>query len=265
MSNSFRGKVAVVTGGGTGIGRAMSLGFAKEGAAVVVASLMADEANAVASEIRAMGGKALGIAIDVTDVSAVEAMAETVQSEFGRADFLVTSAGVMGAREFITQTSAEQWRRTIDVNLNAGFHCIKAFLPGMLERNSGRVIMISSTSGKLPAARNADYAASKHGVIGLTKALALELGMLKKDGVTANAICPGSVATQMIDDIADSMLEKLDETRESFTRKYVASKNIQRRLLDTEEVADMAMFLASDKAKGITGQAINVCAGTVLS
>ncbi len=260
----LEGKVAVVTGGGTGIGRATCIQFAKEGADVVVVSNVADQAEAVAAEVRALGREGLAYTVDVTDVDAVNAMAAAVEARFGKADILVTSAGVMGARAFLTETSVEAWRQTMEVNLNAGFYCIKAFLPGMLARDAGRIITISSISGKLPAAMNSDYAASKHGVIGLTKALALELGILGKNGVTANAICPGSVDTPMIDQITDHFLQDGRQSREEFVKKSIAAKNIQRRLLDAEEIAFMAAYLASDQARGVTGQAMNVCAGTVL-
>lgn len=257
-------RVAVVTGGGTGIGRAICLQFAREGADVVVVSNVADQAEAVAAEVRDLGRKGVAHVVDVTDVAAVEALATAVNAEFGRADILVTSAGVMGARTFLSEMPVDAWLRTIEVNLNAGFYCIKAFLPGMLARNAGRIITISSISGKLPAALNSDYAASKHGVIGLTKALALELGMLKKNGVTANAICPGSIDTPMIDAITDHLQPATSLSREDFRQKAIASKNIQQRLLDAEEIGFMAAYLASDQARGVTGQALNVCAGTVL-
>ena len=262
------GRVAVVTGGGTGIGRATCHAFAAEGAAVVVASNVTTQADAVAAEISAAGGTAVAVPVDVTDVPAVQALAASVDERFGRCDILVTSAGVMGARSFITETDVDAWRNTIEVNLNAGFYCIKAFLPGMLERDSGRIIMIASMSGKLPAARNADYAASKHGVIGLTKALALELGILHKNGITANAICPGTVATPMMDAIADHLMSASDKGDRAVARarfdQLATSKSIQRRFLDPEEIASMALYLASDAARGITGQAINVDGGAVL-
>lgn len=260
--SDLTGKVAVVTGGGTGIGRAICLQFARQGADVVVASNVAEQAEAVAGEVRALGRQGVAQVLDVTDVEAVQAMAAAVEAQFGKADILVTSAGVMGARAFLTDTSAEEWRRTMEVNLNAGFYCIKAFLPGMLARDAGRIITISSISGKMPAAMNSDYAASKHGVIGLTKALALELGILGKNGITANALCPGTTDTPMMDEIADHMAPS--GKREAFIQKAVLSKSIQRRLLDPDEIASMAGYLASDQARGITGQAINVCAGAVL-
>ncbi len=264
MAQRLRDKVAVVTGGGTGIGRAICLGFAREGADVVAISNVEPEAESVAEEVRRLGRKGLARVLDVTDASRVREVADEIDVALGKADILVTSAGVMGERTFVTNTSEEGWRRTIEVNLNATFYCIKAFLPGMLQRGGGRIITISSTSGKLPASMNADYSASKHGVIGLTKAVAIELGMLRMNGITANAICPGSVATPMITAITEQMRALTGESAEQFIQDRIASKNLQQRLLDPEEIAHMAIYLASDDAKGVTGQALNVCAGTVL-
>jgi NAD(P)-dependent dehydrogenase (short-subunit alcohol dehydrogenase family) len=264
MGQRLDGKVAVVTGGGSGIGRAVCLQFARNGARVAVLSNVASEAEGVAAEVRGLGPEGRACVVDVTDASRVRAVAAEIGAAFGRADILVTSAGVMGERTFLTSTSEAGWRRTIEVNLNATFYCIKAFLPGMLERGSGRIITVSSTSGKLPAAMNADYSASKHGVIGLTKAPALELGLLRMDGITANAICPGSTATPMIAAITEQMRALTGESPEQFVQERIASKNIQQRLLDPEEIAHMAAYLASDEARGITGQALNVCGGTVL-
>lgn len=262
--NRLENKVAVVTGGGSGIGRAICLRFAQEGARVAVVSNVAAEVERVAEEIRLLGADARSYPVDVTDAAAVRALADEVHAAFGKIDVLVTSAGVMGERTFIVNTSEDGWRRTMAVNLDATFFCIKAFLPRMTEQRSGRVITISSTSGKLPAAMNADYAASKHGVIGLTRALALELGLLGMSGITANAICPGSTRTPMIAEITERMRAMTGESAEQFLHDRVASKNLQQRLLDPEEIADMAVYLASDEAKGVTGQAMNVCGGTVL-
>ena len=257
-------KVAVVTGGGTGIGKAICLEFAREGAHVVVVSNVAPEAESVAEQVCRLGRMGLSFVCDVTDVSALQYMADQVHASLGDVDILVTSAGVIGERTFLTNTSEEGWRRTIEVNLNACFYCIKVFLPGMLERDRGRIITISSMSGKLPAAMNADYSASKHGVIGLTKALALELGLLRKNGITANAICPGSVDTPMLAQITETLRPLTGETAEQFVQQRIVTKNIQNRLLDPVEIAYMAVYLASDEARGVTGQAMNVCAGTVL-
>lgn len=257
------GKVAVVTGGGTGIGRATCLKLAGEGADVVVVSIVGSEAEGVAAEVRALGRRALARVADVTDHAALDALAAEVEAELGHADILVTCAGVMGARKLITQTTPEEWRRTHAVNLDGTFYAIKAFLPGMLQRDRGRIITLSSASGKMPAALNSDYASTKHGVIGLTKTVAIELGLMHKNGVTANALCPGPIDTPMMDAITEHLAPAMQLDREQFRDKAVA-KNIQHRLLDPGEVANMAAFLASDDAKGITGQAINVCGGIVL-
>jgi len=257
-------KVAVVTGGGSGLGRAMCLEFAKQGAHVAVVSNVKTEAESVAKEICGLGREGVAFVMDVTDVEAVNKLADDVIKKFGKADILVTSAGVMGARTFIINTTVEDWRKTMEVNLNATFYCIKAFLPKMMEQKSGRITTISSTSGKLPAAMNSDYSASKHGVIGLTKALAMELGLFGLNGITANAICPGSTATAMIDQITEHMRPLTGEDPETFIKTRIASKSLQQRLLDPAEIAYMAVYLASDEARGVTGQAMNVCAGTVL-
>ena len=144
--NKLQDKVAIVTGGGTGIGKATSLQFAQEGAHVVVASNVKAEVEGVAKEVRALGREAIAYVVDVTDTVKVKQMADDVIKKFGKADILVTGAGVMGERNFITNTTEEGWRRTIEVNLNAGFYCIKAFLPQMMEQKSGRIIMLSSIS-----------------------------------------------------------------------------------------------------------------------
>ncbi|MBI4768236.1 MAG: SDR family oxidoreductase [Deltaproteobacteria bacterium] len=257
-------KVAVVTGGGSGIGRAIGLEFAREGAHVVVISNVGQETEDVAQEVRSLGRKGIGIVADVTDAERVKSIADEVNRKFGRTDILVTSAGVMGERSLIFKTSEEGWRRTIEINLNAGFYCIKAFLPKMMEQKSGRVIMISSVSGKLPAGRNADYAASKHGLIGLTKCLAIEMCLLGLPGITANAICPGHTDTPMISAITEHLRPRTGDTAEKFKEERIASTCPQKRLLDPAEIAYMAVYLASDEARGVTGQAMNVDGGLVL-
>lgn len=262
--NRLQDKVAVVTGGGTGIGRAICLEFAKEGAYVVVVSNVKEEVEQVEKEICTLGGDGISIVVDVTDIGQVLKLAETVVKTYGKMDILVTSAGVMGDRNFLVNTTIDGWRKTIEVNLNATFYCIKAFISKMMEQKRGRIITISSTSGKLPAAMNSDYSASKHGVIGLTKSLAIELGLLELNGITANTICPGSTDTPMITEITEHMRPLTNETPEAFIQERIASKCIQNRLLEPGEIAHMAVYLASDEAKGVTGQAMNVCGGTVL-
>jgi NAD(P)-dependent dehydrogenase (short-subunit alcohol dehydrogenase family) len=260
---TLQDKVAVVTGGGTGIGRAICLALASEGAHVVVVSNVRSEAEAVAKEVAALGREGTAFEVDVTDVDGVQALADSVEAKYGHCDIVVTSAGVMGARELFPDIEVAEWRKTMEVNLNGTFYCVKAFLPGMLERNSGRVITISSMSGKLPSGMNSDYAASKHAVIGLTKGLALDLGVLGKNGITANSLCPGNVQTAMMDGIASKMIRGSIQNRAQFD-ELAAAKNIQKRMIEPEEIAAMAVFLASDKARGITGQAISVDGGAVL-
>ncbi|ACL05845.1 3-Oxoacyl (acyl-carrier protein) reductase [Desulfatibacillum aliphaticivorans] len=261
---TLQDKVAIITGGGTGIGKAACLDFARNGAHVVVIGNVEADAKQTAGEVRALGREGVAMVADVTDAGEMRNIAAKVIEKFGRIDILVTSAGVMGDRTFLVNTTDEGWCKTMDVNLNGTFYCVKAVLPQMMEQKSGRIITISSISGKLPAAMNADYSASKHAVIGMTKALAIELGLLGLNGITANSVCPGSVDTPMISEITEHMRGLTGEDPEMFIQERIASKNLQQRLLEPEEIAGMITYLASDIARGITGQAINVCAGTVL-
>jgi 3-oxoacyl-[acyl-carrier protein] reductase len=149
----LEGRVAVVTGGGAGIGRATCLTLAREGADVVVASNVASQAEVVAAEVTVLGRIGQAKVVDVTDIEGVNTLARDVEAQFGKVDILVTCAGIMGARKLLIETTPEAWRSTMEVNLNATFYCIKALLPGMLARNAGRIVTLSSASGKLPAAR----------------------------------------------------------------------------------------------------------------
>ena len=261
---TLQGKVAVITGGGTGIGRAICLKFAEEGADVVIIARRKSKIETVAEEVCDLGVRGIPITADVKDAGRVQEVLNIVFETFNKTDILVTSAGVMGERSLLVQTSDEGWRNTIDVNLNGVFYWVKAFAGKMIEQKSGRIITISSTSGKLPASMNADYSASKYGVIGLTKALAIELGLLGLNGITANTICPGPINTDMMSDIVERLRPLTGQNTQEFINDTVVNRSIQKRLLEPEEVADMALYLASDKAKSITGQAINVCGGTVL-
>jgi NAD(P)-dependent dehydrogenase (short-subunit alcohol dehydrogenase family) len=259
----FAGKVAVVTGGGSEIGRATCLTLAEGGADVVFVSNVAKQAGAVATELCTLGVKGIARTVDVTDLAAVEALSAEVEKDPGRANIPVTCAGMMGARRLTTETSAAEWSQTVAVNLDGVYCCIKAFLPGMLARDWRRITTLSSVSGKLPAALYSDYAASNHGVIGLTKTIAIELGMLGKNGVNASALCPGPNDTPMMEAIIDHLAPGMNIDCEKF-RKVAVEKNIRRRLLDPRRVTSTAAHLTSDKVHRSTGQAINVCGGMVL-
>jgi len=260
------GKVAVVTGGGRGIGRAICLAYAREGADLVVASNVPGEDEAVAGEIGSLGRKALPYTLDVSDGAQVQAMAEAALAEFGRVDILVSNAGIQ-RRALLPFSDETEWKRVLEVNIYGAYHCCKAFMPGMIERNSGRVIIMSSVSGKMANPANSSYAVAKHGLIGLARSLAAEVARLGAKDVTVNAICPGIVNTDIMTGSEGNiaMLSQMlglsqDEVWEQVYKPII----LQERMLDPEEIAAMAVYLASDDARGITGQAINVCGGMVM-
>jgi len=245
----LEGKVAVVTGGAQGIGRAITLGMAREGAKVVVADLQADKAESVAKEARALGAEALALEVNVASEPSVQRLAEETFKRFGAVDILINDAGVY-LRSPVVSKSEEDWDRTFNINLGGNFLCARAFVPAMRRQKSGRIISIASSIAHTGAKEFADYAASKAAIIGFVKALARELG---PDGITVNAICPGSANTDM-------------------PRRHRSEEEVMARLratplghvLEPEDIAGSVLFLASDAASYITGQAYNVNCGTVM-
>lgn len=255
------GKLALITGGGRGIGRAIALAFAREGASVALVARTASEVERVADEIkREAGVETMHATCDVSNVADVARVFREVDQTFGRAcDILINNAGIAESAPLL-KTDDELWQRHLAINLTGTFYCTRAALPSMLERGWGRIINIASIAGKTGAPYIAAYAASKHGVLGLTRSAALEVAT---KGVTVNAICPGYVDT----DMTTRALEKIEAT----TGKPVADAleaikrmSPQQRLISSEEVAALALLLATEDGRGINGQAINVDGGSVL-
>jgi NAD(P)-dependent dehydrogenase (short-subunit alcohol dehydrogenase family) len=257
--SSLAGKIALVTGGGRGIGAASALALAAAGAGVIVCSRSADEINAVAEQIRAAGRRALALTCDVTEVAQVQRLADDVTQQFGAVDILVNNAGLGRSHRFVDHPD-ELWEQMLAINLTSVYRVTKAFVPPMIERRRGRIINIASTAAKVGGKYIAAYTAAKHGALGLTRALAVELVAYN---ITVNAICPGYVNTPMTDDNIANIVARTG-LPEAEARRALAKLSPQNRLIEAEEVAALVVLLASDIAQGINGQAINVDGGAVM-
>jgi NAD(P)-dependent dehydrogenase (short-subunit alcohol dehydrogenase family) len=245
------GKTALITGGGRGIGRAIALVFAQHGARVAVAARTREQVETVAREI---GDNAVAL---VCDVSNPEQVAEIFADI--KPDILVNNAGIAESATFVTTTD-DMWNRHIAINLSGTFYCTRAALPAMLEKGWGRIINIASIAAKTGAPYVAAYTASKHGVLGLTRSLALEVAAR---GITVNAICPGYVDTEMVSRGVETITAKTGRSAEE-ALNALKKMSPQNRLTTPEEVAALALLLASDEGRGINGQGINIDGGSVL-
>jgi 3-oxoacyl-[acyl-carrier protein] reductase len=241
-------QVAVVTGAGRGIGRAIALKFASAGADVVCVSRTAENSEKVANEVRAAGRKAWAHAVDVADPKAVAVAAEAIVGETGRVDVLVNNAGV--TRDgLLMRMSEEDWDTVMNTNLRGAFSFTKAFFRSFLKQRSGRIINISSVIGLIGNAGQANYAASKAALIGFTKSVARELA---SRGITVNAIAPGFIETDMTAALDQKMRDEL------------VKRIPLNRLGQAEDVAEAALFLAGPGARYITGQVLTVDGGMVM-
>jgi 3-hydroxybutyrate dehydrogenase len=261
INMKLQDRIALITGGGRGIGRAIALQFAREGAQVAVAARTLEQVEQVAREItEQFDTAAQAVVCDVSDVQSVGRMFASVNEKFGRGpDIMVNNAGIAEGAP-ISKSDDELWHRHIETNLSGTFYCTRAALPPMSERGWGRIINIASIAGKTGAPYITAYSASKHGVLGLTRSVALEYAT---KGITVNAICPGYVDTQMTTQGIEHITKRTKLTADEAldTLKKMSPQN---RIIEPEEVASLALLLASEEGKGINGQAINVDGGSVL-
>jgi NAD(P)-dependent dehydrogenase (short-subunit alcohol dehydrogenase family) len=254
-------KIAIITGGGGGIGRAIALRFTREGAAVVLAGPTEEKIKSVEKEIQDAGGLALAVHADVADEADVERVAADALGQFGQIDILVNNAGIAGPTALVPDVSREDWDRTFAVNLTGAFLCAKYVLRHMMERRSGCIINITSIAGLQAYAYRSPYCASKWGMIGLTQTLAQEGGQY---GITANAIAPGPVQGPRIERVIRNRAEAMKLPYEEAVRQYVEPTALKR-MVEEEDIAAMALFLASDEGANITGETLNISAGYRLS
>src|ERR1043165_3725035 len=252
-------KVALVTGGATGIGRSIAIELAKNGARVAIASRSLGRITSTVEELRTAGFAALGIQMDVRKRPDVEAGIAAIVSEWGPLHILVNNAGISGL-SLITDPDDNKWFDIIDTNLNGLYLVTKAALRQMVD-GAGRVINISAVLGKFGVPGYAAYCATKHGMIGFSRALALEV---VHRGITVNTICPGWVETEMAASGLGERAALQSITPEEFKTQAIAALPIKR-FLQAEEVAALVAYIASEAAAGITGQAINICGGQIMN
>jgi 3-oxoacyl-[acyl-carrier protein] reductase len=245
---SLKDKVAVVTGGARGIGRSVVLRLAEAGADVVVSDILLEAAEATASEVRALGRKSLAIATDVAKLVQTEQLIESVIKEFGRVDILINNAGIT-RDNLLMRMDEKDWDAVIAVNLKGTFNCIKAVTRSMVKQRSGKIINMASVVGVMGNAGQANYSASKAGVIGLTKSAAKELG---GRGIQVNAIAPGYIETDMTKDLPPAAKEA-----------FLTIIPLKRPGLP-QDVADAALFLSSPLSDYISGQVLHVDGGMVM-
>lgn len=239
------GKVALVTGAAQGIGKAVALLLARNGADIVVSDINLEKAEETAKEVQALGRKALATKVDVATLGDVEKMVEAILAQFGKVDILVNNAGI--ARDkLILRMTEEDWDAVLNINLKGTFNCTKAVVRHMSKQRSGKIVNIASVVGEMGNAGQGNYAASKAGVIGFTKTIAREFA---QRGINVNAIAPGYIQTPMTDALPDKAKEEL--------KRLIPMD----RLGNPEDVAEAVLFLVSEASSYITGHVLNVNGG----
>jgi 3-hydroxybutyrate dehydrogenase len=256
----FRGKVALVTGGGRGIGAEIARNLARDGATVAISARTESEVKAVVDEIEKADGRARHFVADLSRAEQAQELVPRVEQALGPIDFLVNNAGIASSAP-VARVSLEDWNRIFAVNVTATFLCTQAALPGMIERASGRVVNIASVAARFGARYISAYAASKHAVLGFTRCVAAEVAPF---GITANAVCPGFVDTEMVSQSVSRIVEKTGLLKEQ-ALDNIKNQSPQKRLLTTPEVAAMVSLLCSDEGRGINGQALVMDGGGLLA
>jgi len=257
VGQQLAGRVAIVTGAGQGIGRGIALSSAKAGADVVINDITLSTAEDTANEVAALGRRSLVVQADVSDADQVKRMVERALEELGDVHILVNNAGI-AIPAHITELSEDAWDQTMTVNLKSMFLCSKAVAPIMMAQRYGKIVNLSSKSGKKGGLWLTAYCTSKFGVIGFTQSLAFDLAPY---GINVNAICPGTVFTPLWDNVLkEAYAKKLDMDADQ-VRDYYTSKIPLGREVTMDEIGNVVVFLCSDESSYMTGQAINITGG----
>jgi NAD(P)-dependent dehydrogenase (short-subunit alcohol dehydrogenase family) len=253
-------KIAVITGAGRGIGRAIALAYVQEGAQVVLAARSVEALQETQAEIARLGGTGIVLPTDISDPDAIEALVTQTLAHYGRIDILVNNSGIGGPSAPLWEIAPSEWEETFKVNVTGTYLCCRAFLPHMIKQRAGCIVIIGSMTGKRPLLNRTPYAASKMALVGLARTLAWETGAYN---IRVNVISPGPVEGKRIEWVIRTQAEakgiSVDEARQQFTSGSPLGK-----LITASDIADAAVFLASDKAKAITGEDLNVSAGNVM-
>lgn len=256
MAGRLSGRVALISGGSRGIGRAISQAYAREGAKLCLIATQAAAVEPLAQQLGIADTQLMTAAVDVRDASACHAVVQSVLQRWGQLDVLVNNAGIYKARPFL-EYQPDDFRDLFEVNLMGVVHLTQAALAHMRARRSGRIVNIASSAGKAGSRNQSAYNVSKHAVVGLTRCLALETAT---EGITVNAICPGLTQTDMVDTLNTSFANAAGVSAEQMLQS-ILTRVPMNRLLHVDEIAGMAVFLGSAESSGMTGQAVSIDGG----
>jgi 2-hydroxycyclohexanecarboxyl-CoA dehydrogenase len=256
----FKGKVVLITGGGSGIGQTMAQMFAREGARVAVNDVSEKAIDETIGLVKDAGGEAFSARCDITDLSAVKAMVEMVEKSHGGIDALVNNAAVLLAHDFFVETNPADCEKEIRVTLFGTLNCVRSVLPGMIARKSGKVVNIVTDAARAGQERQVNYSAAKGGVISFTKSVATEVG---RHNINVNAVSPGATNSPMRRSMLREMVEKVGEQKTLEREEKVKRAYPLRRIGEPEDIANMVMFLCSEVTRHVTGQIVSVNGGFV--
>ncbi len=257
---SLKNKVVLITASADGIGKVIATRFAREEAKLIISDINEKELLKTKSELESMGIEVLAVQCDARKTSDIDNLFNKAISKFKTIDVLVNNAGIAGPTKPVIEMEIEDWDSTLEINLRSTFYCTKLAAPYMIKQGSGKIVNMSSQSGKKSLPNRSPYCASKMGIIGLTRCVADELG---KYDITVNAVCPGAVGGKRLDGVFENQARILGITPEEYRIKFLEPSPIKR-TVPPEDVAEMVIFLSdAEKSNSITGQDINVNCGTV--